>query len=276
MRSGSWLLLLLLLVSAPVAARQPAGGPSLRARTLVAPARPGEVPPLALHVAAGVPTLLQLEAPLPPSTPRLPVGEARIRLVPLSPGSWLLLPSTSLAEGEQVPLTLEAGAGIEPLRFTLVTRREETDVRVRVVRAEPSTEEDAAQDLARQLLTTPPSRVALARPRQVARDPGPTRARVDSVLWTGRRFFATISVRNGREGAAPWRLVQVRLRASLADGSLLEWPAGLASGAQDRKALRHIFTSVLPEGASHLEVALDGEDAPGRFRPLPEEGDPQP
>ena len=98
MRSGSWLLILSLLLSAPAIARQPPREPSLRTRTLVAPARPGEVPPLALHVAVGVPTLLQFQAPLPPSTPRLPVDEARIRLVALGPGSWLLLLSTSLAE----------------------------------------------------------------------------------------------------------------------------------------------------------------------------------
>ncbi len=276
MRSGSWLLLLSLLVSAPAAARQPADGPSLRARTLVAPALPGEVPPLALHVAAGVPTLLQLEAPLPPSTPSLPVGEARIRLVPLSPGSWLLLPTTSLAEGEEVPLTLEAGPGTEPLRFTLVTRREQVDVRVRVVGAGPSTGDDTARALALHLLATPPSRVALDWPRTVARDPGHTRARLESVLWMGPRFFATASARNSQEGAPPWRPVQVRLRATLVDGTLLEWPAQLVSGAPEARGQRHVFTSLLPEGASHLEVALDGEDSPGNFRRLPGQEAPRP
>lgn len=276
MRSGSWLLLLSLLMSAPAAARQPAGGPSLRTRTLVAPAQPSEVPPLTLHVAAGVPTLLQLEAPLPPSTPSLPVGEARIRLVALSPGSWLLLPSTSLAEGEEVPLTLEAGSGTEPLHFTLVTRREEADVRVRVVRAEPSTEDDATRALALHLLATPPSRVALVWPRTVARDPGHTRARMESVLWMGPRFFATASVRVSQEGASPWRLVQVRLRATLADGSLLEWPAHLVSSAPGERGQRHVFTSLHPQGASHLEMAMDGEDTPGRFRPLPGQEEPKP
>jgi len=275
-RSGYWLLLLSLLVSAPALARQPPGGPSLRTRTLVAPARPGEVPPLALHVAVGVPTLLQFEAPLPPSAPRLPVDEARIRLVALGPGSWLLLLSTSLAEGEQVPLTLETGPGTEPLRFMLVTRREVADVRVRVVGAGSSSEDDAARALSLHLLATPPSRVALAWPRTVARDPGHTRARVESVLWMGPRFFATASERDSQKRAPPWRLVQVRLRATLVDGSLMEWPAQLVSGALEARGQRHVFTSLLPEGASHLEVALDGEDSPGNFRPLPGQEAPRP
>lgn len=268
MRSGSWFLLL----SAPAAA----SGPSLRVRTLVAPARPGEVPPLALHVAPGVPTLLELEAPLPPSAPRLPVDETRFRLVQVGPGSWLLLATTSLAEGEQVPLTLEAGPGAEPLRFTLVTRREQVDVRVRVVGAAPSTGDDTARALALHLLATPPSRVALDWPRAVALDAGHTRARVESVLWMGPRFFATASARNGQEGAPPWRLVQVRLRATLADGTLLEWPAQHVSGAPEARDQRHVFTSLLPEDASHLEVAMDGEDSPGGFGPLPALEAPRP
>ncbi|WP_375769442.1 DUF2381 family protein [Archangium gephyra] len=272
MRSASWLLFLSLLLSAPAAA-----GPSLRVRTLVVPARPGEVPPLALHVACGVPTLLEFEAPLRPSAPRLPVGEARIRLVPLGPSSWLLLSTTSLLEGEQVPLTLEAEpAGAEPLRFTLVTRRAQVDVRVRVVRTDPSTGDDAAQALALHLLATPPSRVALDWPREVARDPGHTRARVESVLWMGPRFFATASAKNGQEGAPPWRLAQVRLRTTLADGTLLEWPAQLVSGAPEARGQRHVFTSLLPEDTSHLEVALDGEGTPGNFRPLPGQEAPRP
>ncbi|WP_073559692.1 DUF2381 family protein [Archangium sp. Cb G35] len=276
MRSGSWLLILSLLASAPAAARQSAGGPLLRARTLVAPARSGEVPPLALHVTAGVPTLLQLEAPLPPSTPSLPVDEARIQLVPLSPGSWLILPSTSLAEGEEVPLILEAGPNTEPLRFTLVTRREETDVTVRVVRAESATEDEAARALALHLLATPPARVALIWPRTVASAPGHNRVRVESVLWMGQRFFATASVRDSQKRAPPWRLVQVRLRATLADGSHLEWPAHLVSDSPGVKGQRYVFTSLLPEGTSHPEVALDGENAPGRFHPLPEDEEPRP
>lgn len=276
MRSGSWLLFLSLLLSAPAAARPPPGGLSLHRRTLVAPARPGEVPPLSLHVAAGVPTLLLLEAPLPPSTPRLPAGEARIQLVALSPGSWLLLPSTALAEGEQVPLTLEAPPGTEPLRFTLVTRREEADVRVRVVRAEPSTGDGTADSLALHLLATPPSRVTLARPRAAALDSGRTRARLESVLWMDRRFFATASVRNSQKHVPPWRLVQVRLRATLVDGSFLEWPARLVSGVPGAREQRHVFTGLLPEDSSHLEVALDGEANPDDFHPFPEEEGPLP
>jgi hypothetical protein len=236
----------------------------------VAPSQPGEVPPLALHVASGVPTLVQLEAPLTPGTPRLPEGEARIQLLPAGGGAWVLIPSSTLAEGEQVPLTVDTGPGSTPLRFALVSQRGEADVQVRVVRAAPSAEEDALESLAHHLLATPEARVLHAIPREaVDLQFGLSRARVDSVLWLGRRLLATVAVRDGKEGAPPWRLVQVRLRARLANGVWLEWPARLFPGRSGARRRPHMFTSLLPEGASRLELALDGEDAPGGFQPLP-------
>jgi hypothetical protein len=84
-----------------------------------------------------------------------------------------------------------------------------------------------------------------------------------------RRFFATVAMRSRKKGTSPWRLDQARLRATLADGVLLEWPAHLVSGEAGPKRQRHILTGVLPEGASRLELALDGENSPGAFQPLP-------
>ncbi|WP_395843688.1 DUF2381 family protein [Archangium violaceum] len=273
MRPGPWLLLSLLL-SVSAAARERSGGPTLQRRTLVLPARFGELPPLTIHVAAGVATFIQLEVPVGPGTPRLPEGEARIRLVPVHGGSWILVPGTNLAEGEQVPLTLDGGPGAGPLRFSLVTRPGEADVQVRVVRVGTSADEDAAESLARQLLATPEARVTHVVPRQVMLDSGRTRARVYSVLWMGRRLFAVVSVSRYGDRAWTWKLVQVRLRATLLDGVLLEWPVRLLSGASGVGRQRHVFTSLIPEGASHLEIALDGEDAPGGFQPLPGEEEP--
>jgi Protein of unknown function (DUF2381) len=267
-RPGSWLLLLSLLLSLPAAAREGLGGPALRRRSLVVPSRPAEAPPLALHVAVGLPTLVQFVAPLNRGSPKLPAGEARIQLVPVSADAWVLVPSSPLAEGEQVPLTVETGS--EPLRFSLVTRRGEVDAQVRVVLARDPSEEDAAETLALQLLGASEARATLALPRDVVEvHSGHSRARVDSVLWMGRRLFATVSVRGGGKGARPWRLIQVRLRAVLADDSLLEWSARFVSGRSVEGRQHHVFTSLLPEGASRLEVALDGEDAPGEFQPLP-------
>ncbi len=198
------------------------------------------------------------------------MDEKRIQLVPMSDGSLIIVPTTDLAEGEQVPLTVEAGPGAEPLRFVLVTGRDAVDLQVRVVKGEPSADEAALEPLARSLLAAPDSRATLALPQEtVDLQPRASRGEVEALLWMERRFFATVAVRSRRKGAPPWSLVQARLRATLADGVLLEWPAHLVSGAAGSIRQRHILTGVLPEGASRLELALDGKDSPGAFQPLP-------
>jgi hypothetical protein len=90
----------------------------------------------------------------------------------------------------------------------------------------------------------------------------------------GQRFFVTVAVRSRKEGTPPWTLVQARLRATLAEGELREWPAHLHSGKAGDIRQRHVLTGLLPEGASRLELALDGEDAPGDFRNLPLDEEP--
>jgi hypothetical protein len=269
-RPGSWLLALSLLLSAPAAAQVRLDSPWIRRRLLVAPVRPERVPPLELQVRAGVAALVLLEAPLSLGAVKLPVDEKRIQLVPMEDGSLIIVPTTDLAEGEQVPLTVEAVPGAEPLRFVLVTRRDAVDLQVRVVKGEPSADEAALEPLARSLLATPDGRATLAVPQRTV-DLGPriSRGEAESVLWMGRRFFATVAVRSRKKGAPPWRLVQARLRATLADSVLLEWPAHLLSGEAGPIRQRHILTGVLPEGASRLELALDAEDSPGTFQPLP-------
>lgn len=271
MRPGPWLLLLLL--SLPASALAQPGAPSLRRRTLVAPSRPSAVPPLPVLLSPGVATFLQLDASLASATPRLPVDEARIQLLPAGGGSWVLVPSPDLPEGARVPLTVDSAPGAEPLRFSLVSQRDAVDVQVRVVLAAPSSEEDSAELLAQHLLDSPEARVTHLVPQKQERRPVHSRVELRSVLWMGRRFFATVLVR--RQKSAPrWHLVQVRLRVTLADGSLQEWPARLLSGAPGDWRQRHVFTGLLPEGASRPELALDGEDAPGGFQPLPEDEEP--
>jgi hypothetical protein len=241
----------------------------IQRRILVVPAQPGEVPPVELHVAADMATLVQFEAPLKPGALKLPEHEEHIQLGPMGDDSMVILLTRPLADGEQVTLTLDSGPGTTPLRFVLVTRHDMVDARVRVVHARGSTDDDGAESLARSLLAAPDARATLDVPRKMvkynARD---SRGQVESVLWVGRRFFATVAVSNRRKGTQPHKLVQARLRATLADGVLLEWPAHLLSEVATPIRQRHVITGLLPEGASRLALALDGEDSPGVFRPL--------
>lgn len=247
----------------------------LQRRTLVLPSRPGQVTPLELHVAAGVATLVLFDAPPRPETPVLVPEQGPIQLGRMGDGSVLLVPTKDLGPGERVLVTVATEAGTEPLRFVLVTRRDTVDVRVRVVRAQASADEDGAELVARSLLDAPDARATLAIPQKVVKYDAPgSRGQVDSVLWMGRRFFVTVSVRGLKKGAPPWRLMQGRLRVTLPDGVLLEWSARLLSGAEDRERQRHIVTGQLPEGASEVELALDAEDAPGPFLPLVRQEEP--
>lgn len=273
MRPGPWLLLLLLL-STPAVARDGSGGRSFQMRTLVAPSRPGAVPPLELHASAGLTSLVSFSSPLKAGAVELTENGGRIQLVRLGDGSLVIALTRDLAPGEQVPFTVATEPGAEPLRFVLVTRRDAVDLRVQVVRAQDSAEEDAAESVARGLLAAPDARTTLVLPLGMKERGAPgSQAWVQSVLWMGRRLFATVAVRSQnvrsqKRGAPSWKLVQARLRATLADGALQEWPARLLSGTARGEQL-HVLTSLLPEGASGLEVALDGEDSPGDFQPLP-------
>ena len=278
MRPVPWFLLPWLLLSLPAAAQEGAHGQVLQRRTLVAPARPGEVPPLELHVATGVATLVQFEAPLKRGPLKLPEGTEHIQHGPMGEDALVILPTRNLTDGERVLLTVDAEPGAEPLRFVLVTRRGVADVQVRVVPTPSTTDDNGAELMAWSLLESTDARPRLVLPReQVKRTPRDSQGQVESVLWLGQRFFAPLSVRSRKEGIPPWRLVQVRMRATLKDGVLLEWPARLFSGEAGSIRQRHILTSLLPEGASRLELALDGEDSPGDFRPLAvEEEAPRP
>ncbi len=226
-------------------------------------------------MATGVATLVLFDAPPRPEAPVLVREEGRIQLGRLADGSVLLVPTQDLGPGERVLFTVATEADAEPLRFVLVTRRDAVDVRVRVVHAQASADEDGAELVARSLLDAPDARATLAVPQEVVKyEPWESRGQVDTVLWMGRRFFVTVSVRGRQMDAAPWRLVGARLRVTLPDGVLLEWSARLLSGAAGLGPQRHIVTGQLPEGASEVELALDGEDAPGPFRPLVHQEEP--
>ncbi|HEX8820119.1 MAG TPA: DUF2381 family protein [Archangium sp.] len=268
MRLGSWLLLTTLFSTSAIAGPPRATSPAPQRRTLVLPARPGQVPPLELHVAVGVATLVRFGGPLPQALELAP-DDGRIQRVLLADGTWVLVPTADLAPGEQVLLSVVTEAGAEPLRFVLVTRGDAVDVSVHVVCSQPSADEDGAESVMRSLLAAPDARVALDLPQQVVEyNPAGSRGQVESVLWMGRRFFATVAVRRRTLDVPTWSPVQARLRATLAGGELLEWPARLLSvRIRDRRL--QALTGLLPEGTVRLDVALDGADAPGDFRPLP-------
>ncbi|WP_309891627.1 DUF2381 family protein [Archangium sp.] len=271
MRRGVWLLPAVLLSTSAIARSPRATSPALVRRTLVLPSRPGQVPPLELSVAAGVATLVRFAAPLT-RAPEFTPDDGRIQRVLLEDGTWVLVPAVDLAPGERVPVTVVAEEGTEPLRFVLVTRGDAVDLSVRVVCPQPSADEDGAESVARSLLAAPDARASLVIPQAVLeQNSADSRGQVQSVLWMGQRFFATVAVRNRKVGAPEWSPVQARLRATLSDGELLEWPARLVSGVLRGRRL-HALTGLLPEGASRLDVALDAQDAPGDFQPLPLDG----
>lgn len=227
-----------------------------------------------VQVAAHVATLLLFDAPLTPSAVTLPADETRLRVLPLEEGTFILVPSSDLLPNEQVPLTVEARDGTGRLRFSLVTRRE-VDIQVHVVRIPDSAEEDAAELLAHNILDMAENRPVLVVPQRGAmQQRGTVTTQIDSVLWMGRRLFVTLFVRHPGKGTPPWRLVQVRLRATLPDGVLLEWPARLLTGSEKARYQHHVFTSLMPDGAEELELALDGEDAAGAFHPVSTDDNP--
>lgn len=271
MHRGLWFLPAVLLSTAAVAGPPRATSRALLRRTLVLPSRPGQVPPVELYVAAGMATLVRFAVPLTRALELAP-DDGRIQRVLLEDGTWVLVPAVDLALGERVPVTVVLEEGAEPLRFVLVHRGDAVDVSVRVVCPQPSADEDGAESVARSLLAAPEGRASLVIPQTVGEhNSEDSRGQVRSVLWMGRRFFATVGVWNlhlKKEDKPEWSPVQARLRATLSDGELLEWPARLVSGVLRGRRL-HAFTGLLPEGASRLEVSLDAPDAPGDFRPLP-------
>lgn len=267
MRPGAWLLLLLVPCLSAVAGESSSSEVPSRRRTVVLSARDRQGPPLEVHVAAGVATLLVFEAPLKPSVV-LPAGEARFKLRTMEENEFVLLPVSDVPPNESILLTVDAGADVGLLRLSLVTRAE-VDLRVRFIRAQDSAEDDAAGQLARQLLDTAEGQPLFVVPqREVRHQRGTARAQIDSVLWLGQRLFVTLSVRCSQRGSQPWQLAQVRLRTTLPDGVLQDWSARLVKGETTEHVQRHVFTSLMPAGATQLEVAFDSTDSAGAFHPL--------
>ncbi|WNG23089.1 DUF2381 family protein [Cystobacter fuscus] len=108
-RPGAWLLLSI-LASPPASAWDEAGGAVLQRRTLVRPSNPGRVPPLELHVAVGVATLVSFAECLRPEVLDSGRGHSSLRLIDVGGGSLIFAPSADLAPGERVPLSVRMAA----------------------------------------------------------------------------------------------------------------------------------------------------------------------
>lgn len=270
MRPGPWLFLLALLLSTPASAREGQAASALRLRTLLVPSQPDGVPPLELYVAAGTATLVESDVPLGPLSFHDEHG--RIRLVPIDDHRLVLVPAEDLARDERLPFVVGATPRAGPLRFSLVTRRDEVDASVLLVRASSATaDEDAARALVLQLLSAPEARATFAVPQKMGKLAGPESiARLVSLLRLGQRLFVTLAVGSWQPNLRPWMPKQIRLRAMIDGGpSFVEWPALFSSGPLKEEQQFHVLTALLPEGTTRLEVALDGEDVPGAFHLLP-------
>ncbi|ATB27452.1 DUF2381 family protein [Melittangium boletus] len=270
MRPGSWLLLLAPLLSASALAQARPGEANLQRRVLVTASRSEDTSPLELHVRAHAATRILFEPPLRPGSVKLETQEERLQFLPSDDGALVVIPLREPSEGERMTFTVETEPGAAPLRFELVFPRDTMDLWVRVVHAKNGTsEEDAAVAIARQLLSAPGAQATLAVPQKMGELETPrSRGEVESLLWMGPRFFITLTVRNRKTSVPPWRLVQARMRTTLPDGVILEWPAQFYSRAPNGFRQRHVVTSQMPEGAHQLELALDSEDAPGDFQPI--------
>lgn len=270
MRPGPWLFLLALLLSAPASAREGQAASVFRQRTLLVSSQPDGVPPIELHVAAGAATLVESDVPLGPLSFQDVRG--RIQLVPIDEHRLVLVPSEDLAQGERLPFVVGATPRAGPLRFSLVTRRDEVDASVLLVRASPAAaDEDAARALVLQLLSAPEARATFAVPQKMGKLTGQESvARLVSLLRLGQRLFVTLAIWTWQRSPRSWLPKQIRLRATIDNGSsCVEWPVLFLSGPQEEEQQFHVLTALLPEGTTRLEVALDGERVPGAFHLLP-------
>lgn len=278
-RPGPWLLLLALLLSTLALARE-AGGPVTRQRILFVPVQTEESPALTLHLAAGLATLVDFDAPFQSESLELSGAPGRVQLVPVDTDTLVLVAPMDLTEGERFQLTVSLEPHTGPLHFVLMASPEELDTSVKVVRGQPPTaDEDAARAMALHLLAEADARATLAIPQQVMEFPvGTSRAQIESILRLGPRIFVTLSVRSRQRNSRPWSPKQLRLRATLGSGgSVMEWSVLFLSGAPKEKRQSHVLTALLPEGTTRLELALDTERSAGAFRVLAlDEVTPQP
>ncbi|EPX64724.1 hypothetical protein D187_000146 [Cystobacter fuscus DSM 2262] len=220
--------------------------------------------PSEVHVAGGSPTLVSLDVRLGPEGPRLQSEHGHVRLVPVEGSSFLILPSVDLPKGERllVSVPLEQG-GL--LSLVLSSVRDEVDTQVGLLlHASAAVEvEEGAGDMARLLNAARAEPVEMAPPGMCFLNSGDSLVRFRSVLRLDHYVFVSFLLWERRRSVDVSK--RLLLRSVIQEGSVVPLPllrvSSMSSASYPRQ---YTFVSVLPEGASTLEVVLRGEgDAEG-------------
>ncbi|ATB36541.1 hypothetical protein CYFUS_001956 [Cystobacter fuscus] len=220
--------------------------------------------PSEVHVAGGTPTLVSLDVRLGPEGPRLQKGEGHVRLVPVEGSSFLIIPSVDLPKGERllVSVPLEQG-GLLSLALSSVRDEVDTQVGFLLHAPAPVEVEEGAGDMARLLNEARAEPVEMAPPGMCLLNSGDSLVRLRSVLRLDHYVFVSFLLWERRRSADVSK--RLLLRSVIQEGSVVPLPVLRVSSVLSASSPRqYTFVSVLPEGATHLEVVLRGEgDAEG-------------
>lgn len=229
-----------------------------RQRTVRVSAGASEAPS-EVHVAGGAPTLVSLDERLSPEGPRLQNGQGHVRLVAVEGSSFLILPSEDLPEGEQLLVSVPLARG-GLLSLALSSVRDEVDTQVGLLLHAPELVEveEGPGDMARLLNSARAEPVEVAPPGQRLLNSGDTLVRLRSVLRLGHHVFVSFFFWERRPSDDVSK--RLLLRSVMEEGSVVPLPVLRVSSVPSvSSSRRYTFVSVLPKGATHLEVALRGE-----------------
>ncbi|WP_395857833.1 DUF2381 family protein [Cystobacter fuscus] len=255
--------MLLLLASVPVFAGDRSAGRMSRQRTVRVSAGASEAPS-EVHVAGGTPTLVSLDERLAPEGPRLQNEHGHVRLIAVEGSSFLILPSEDLPKGERLLVSVPLARG-GLLSLALSSVRDEVDTQVGLLLHAPAPVEveEGADDMARLLNEARAEPVEMTPPGMRLLRSGDSLVRLRSVLRLGHHVFVSFYFWARRPSIDVSK--RLLLRSVMEEGSVVPLPllrvSSMSSASYPRQ---YTFVSVLPEGASTLEVVLRGEgDAEG-------------
>jgi hypothetical protein len=215
--------------------------------------------PSEVHVAGGIPTLVSLDVRLGPEGPRIQDGPGHVRLVPVEGSSFLILPSEDLPEGERLLVSVPlARGGLLSLALSSIRDEVDTQIGFLLQAPEPVEVEEGAGDMARLLNTARTALVEVALPSKSLLSSGDTLVRLRSVLRLDHHVFVSFLLWERLPSADVSK--RLLLRSLMEEGVVVPLPVLRVSSVSSTSSFRqYTFVSVLPEGASQLEVALRGE-----------------